>query len=374
MTMKFIFAITALACLTAANASVKELPRRQDILSIMRKACDLEYTSGLKNNWIYSTYFAGMLATYRSTGNRKYRDQALSWASSHSWAPKGRISTTNADRQCCLQTYLELYLLDPGAHNEFMIENAEKNLNYLVKTKKAEREIWSWCDALFMAPPALAMLARIKSDRTYLDAMDRLWWDTYEHLYDKEEHLFYRDDSYIYPEKKTLNGKKIFWSRGNGWVIAGLARILQHMPGNYSERGKYILLFKDMARALRAVQGDDGLWRTSLVDSAEFPKPETSGTALITFAMAWGINNGLLDESVYLPVVVHGWQGLTRMTDNAGAVRWVQKIGEAPGDTDKETSMPYATGALLLAGEEMLKLISKIKTEVPEIEKQTESE
>jgi len=94
---------------------------------------------------------------------------------------------------------------------------------------KMKNILWWWCDALFMAPPVITLYAQHTGNEKYLDDMHTYYMETYNQLYDKEEHLFARDMRYLWDvnEKdiKEPNGKKIFWSRGNGWVIGGLAMV-----------------------------------------------------------------------------------------------------------------------------------------------------
>ena len=96
---------------------------------------------------------------------------------------------------------------------------------------------WSWCDALYMAPPTLARLFALTGDQKYLEFLDREFRYTYDRLYDPIDHLFFRDATFF--DKKTPAGQKIFWSRGNGWVCGGLALTLEHLPADHPTRGFY---------------------------------------------------------------------------------------------------------------------------------------
>src|SRR5205085_6716006 len=105
-------------------------------------------------------------------------------------------------------------------------------------------------------------------DPSYLQLNDRFFQETYDRLYDKEEHLFFRDATYLINQKgegkREANGKKIFWSRGNGWVVGGLVRLLKEMPKDYPKRGFYVELFKQIMERAVSLQQPDGLWRASL--------------------------------------------------------------------------------------------------------------
>jgi rhamnogalacturonyl hydrolase YesR len=321
----------------------------------MRKVSDWQVAHPVeidaKNNnlWARAAFYAGVMAAYRSTGDAGYLEQATRWAESRDWKLGDR--PRHADDQALGQTYLELYLLkkDPA-----MIAHTRATLDAMVASPRPGREDWWWCDALFMAPPVLARLHAATGDRKYLDFLDAMWWDTTAFLFDPAEGLYYRDKNYI--GKPNANGRKVFWSRGNGWVMGGTVRVLQYLPKNHPTRARYVQLLKTMAAAVARAQGPDGLWRPSLLDPQEAPVPETSGTGFFCYAIAWGINNGLLERKTYLPVVKKAWQGLTGSVSADGKLGWVQQIGAAPAKVTAEDNQEYGSGALLLAGSEMLKL------------------
>jgi rhamnogalacturonyl hydrolase YesR len=205
-----------------------------------------------------------------------------------------------------------------------------------------------------MSPPALVQASKATKDRRYLDFMNRMWWKTTDYLYDKDEHLYYRDSRFF--DQRGPNGKKIFWSRGNGWVLAGLARVLQEMPADYEERPRYVALFREMAPKVASLQQSDGYWRSNLLDPEALPLPETSGTAFYVYGLAWGVNHGLLDRAAYEPAIERGWAALVRALHPDGKLGWVQRIGDQPGDTTAEGTEIYGVGALLLAGSEVHRL------------------
>jgi rhamnogalacturonyl hydrolase YesR len=184
--------------------------------------------------------------------------------------------------------------------------------------------------------------------------MDREWALTTEHLYDSGAHLYSRDAGFL--GRREKNGTKLFWSRGNGWVLAGLARVIPYLPQGDPMRAKYEAQFREMAKAVAAIQGQDGLWRSGLLDADSYPNPEVSGSAFFAFAFAWGINQGLLDRGTYEPVVARAWKGLVGHIYADGRLGSIQKIGAAPGDVSPGGSYVYGVGAFLLAGEQVEKL------------------
>jgi unsaturated rhamnogalacturonyl hydrolase len=263
----------------------------------------------------------------------------------------------HADNDCIGQSFLDVYARTRDPKTIAPLRSYLDTLvDHLSATVNDRKLTWWWCDALFMAPGVLARTSDLTGDAKYTDAMDKEWWRVSDALYDPEEHLFFRDARFL--TMKTKGGKKVFWSRGNGWVFGGLVRVLSAMPANYPTRPKYEAQFRDMAAKLLSLQGKDGAWRTSLLDADEYPLPETSGTAFYCYGFAWGINNGLLPRETYAPAAVKAWTILmaNRRADNLPG--WVQKVGDRPGIAGANDTQLYTTGSIDLAATEMMKLAS----------------
>jgi rhamnogalacturonyl hydrolase YesR len=184
--------------------------------------------------------------------------------------------------------------------------------------------------------------------------MDTMYWDTVSYLQDPATSLFWRDGSFF--GQTCPNGGNKFWARGNGWVIAGAARIIDALPQGYANRDKYVALFKAMAATLLTMQRPDGYWGSCLTNIADYPEPETSGTSAFAFAFAWGINRGILDPTQYRAATDKAWSALASAVDSSGALGWVQPVGGAPGDSMQSDTAPYGTGLFLLAGSEVAAL------------------
>lgn len=314
------------------------------------------------NGWIRSAFYTGVMAAYETTNDKKYLDNIYEWGKANNWEAAKRAR--HADDHCCIQTYADVFFIDGDSAK---LQPAIKTIDEIAADPKLgsivgwQKDInWNWCDALFMAPPAMTRLAAATGETKYLETMDLMFWDTYEYLFDKNENLFYRDDRFkpdADPLLLSANGKPIFWSRGNGWVLAGLARVLEFMPDDFLNKMKYEKLFKDMSAKLITLQDEKGLWHSNLLDPVESPEPESSGTAFFCYALAWGVNNGYLDKETYLPVIKKAWEGLNGCLDENGQLHWVQLVGSAPAPVKYEDSVEYATGAFLLAGSEVVKLI-----------------
>jgi hypothetical protein len=213
---------------------------------------------------------------------------------------------------------------------------------------------WCWCDALFMAPPTLLRLTRATGDTRYGAFAHEEFRATTDYLYDKNERLFFRDSRFF--DRRDPQGRKLFWSRGNGWVMAGLVRILQQLDRKDPHRAYYTGLFRDMAARLVTLQKADGYWAPSLLDNGPDTPRESSGTGFITYAFAWGVDAGVLDRATYRPAAIRGWAALQNAVRNDGRLGWVQQVSDRPDTVSESDTQFYGTGAFLLAGSAMYDL------------------
>ncbi|QCB53051.1 glycosyl hydrolase family 88 [Sphingopyxis sp. PAMC25046] len=216
---------------------------------------------------------------------------------------------------------------------------------------------WCWCDALFMAPPTMLRLAEATGDKRYADFVHEEWKATTDYLFDPSEQLYFRDSRFF--DMRDAKGRKLFWSRGNGWVMGGLVRVLQVLDRKDPQRPYYEKLFKGMAARLVTLQKADGYWPASLLNQDPGTPPESSGTAFFTYAFAWGVDNNLLDRATYEPAAVRGWAALGRAVQSDGMLGWVQQVGDRPDSVSAKETQFYGSGAYLLAGTAMYDLSKK---------------
>lgn len=312
----------------------------------------------VKTDWVWATMYVGY-AEFAAVSKRgpEYTEAALAMGKQCAWTPAlNPKEPFHADDHAIGQTILDVYATH---RDEVPLEPLKSRMDSLVAELNAtagdpNHLTWSWCDALFMTPPVLARLSEVTGNRKYLDAMDKEWQKVSALLYDKEEHLFFRDSRFI--NKPTKNGKKMFWARGNGWIAMGLARVLQAMPKDYPTRPAYETMFRDLLGKIATLQSADGSWRTSLLDPEEFPNSEASGTVFYTYAMAWGINHGYLEKEKYLPVIAKAWSALLAMRRPDGQLGYVQAVADSPGQSFAAETRLYATGGFLLAARELKEL------------------
>lgn len=330
-----------------------------DVRAAMRKVADWELGWSqpyFDRIWTWSVLYTGFMAASRSLDDPKYRDAMQGMAEKFHW--ELRSAVPNADDQSVAQTYLELDLADPAAEK---IDPTRKALEGLLAGAEApipanQAKIpWWWCDALFMAPPVWARMDAATHDTKYLGYLDRHWWETSKLLYDPHRHLYFRDITYLH--KTDQRGNPIFWSRGNGWVMGGIARTLEDMPGDFADRGRYETQLREMATAVAQLQDrKSGLWHSDLMDAVDYPQPEVSGSALITFALAWGVNHGALNRATYLPVIQRAWRGLVSQIYADGRLGNIQQTGAEPAHYLPSSSYNYGVGGFLLAGAEVARL------------------
>jgi len=360
--LPFISLLILLACFVNLRAQGDDIFNQKNIKAKMLKVAEWQ----LKNpkheltDWTNGAFYAGVFAAYETTESKEILKALMEMGEKNNWQIGRRFD--HADDIAISQTYIDLYRLKK---EKKMIQPTIDAIRRIQSEKSNEVAkhgiIWWWCDALFMAPPTLAKLGKTLNDKTYLELNDKFFQETYDLLYDREEKLFARDASYLINEKgegkREANGKKIFWSRGNGWVAGGLVRLLKELPKGNPKRAFYESLFREMMERILSLQQADGLWRSSLLDPDSYPGGEASGSGFYTYALAWGINNKILDRNKFLPAVKKAWTGLNTLVAPDGKVGWTQPIGADPRrNFNAESWEVYGAGAYLLASSEVIKV------------------
>lgn len=311
-------------------------------------------------DWTNGAFYAGVVAAYETTKSALIHDSLMALGERTNWRPGARYD--HADDIAISQTYIDVYRMKKDRQMiQATIDSVQKLRTVPGREVKNHNITWWWCDALFMAPPTLAKLGVTLKDPSYFTFNDSLFRQTYDLLYNKNEHLFARDASYLINQqgegKREKNGKLVFWSRGNGWVMGGLVRLLDELPKNYPNREYYLTLYREMAEKIITLQQADGLWRASLLDPASYPGGEGSGSGFYCYALAWGINKGILNKEKYKPIVKKAWEGLNTLLSPEGRVGWVQPIGADPQKNfSSESWEVYGAGAFLLAGSQVIKM------------------
>lgn len=317
--------------------------------------------SKVKHNdlaWPNGVLFRGMVDWANYTNDDRYYDFLMEIGNKNNWSLLKRVY--HADDLVVAQMYIRMYekCKDPK-----MIQAVKERLTHIVEHPSkaklwlgAEKwsERWSWCDALFMAPPVYAAFYKIYPEEKYLEFIDREFKEATDSLYDNTAKLYYRDRRYI--SKKEKNGERVFWGRGNGWVFAGLSLLLQELPKDHPTYNYYLTIYKEMASSVIRCQDKKGSWHASMLDPGSFPAPENSASGFFIYGLSWGINNGILESKIYTKAVLKGWKALKSYVHEDGMLGYVQPVSAAPEHVTNEMTEVYGVGAFLLAGIEILKM------------------
>lgn len=371
--MKFskLFLLVFLFSVVSVNAA----PRKSEIVEIINKVnyhWQQKYPNPGWAFWDNAAYHTGNMEAYFLTKNEDFRAYSEKWSAQNKWM--GAQGTDKSkwkynygeshdfvlfgDWQICFQTYIDLYHLAPDS---MKIARTIEVMEYQMST--AKNDYWWWVDGLYMVMPVMTKLYKMTGKEIYLEKLYEYYKFAEDLMLDPETGLYFRDAKYVYPKHKSVNGKKDFWSRGNGWLFAGLAKIINDLPMDYEHRHVFVNQYKTMAKALMAEQQKEGYWTRSLLDPAHAPGPETSGTAFFTYGYLWGLNNGYLKGCKYKKTAMKGWKYLTTVAlQDDGRIGYVQPIGEKaiPGQiVDANSTANFGVGAFLLAAAEMHRYVRK---------------
>ena len=316
--------------------------------------------------WTRAVYYEGLMELLKIDPQQQYIDYAMKWAEFHKWTPRNGVKTTDADDQCCGQTYINLLPYTKTGNKE-VLANLFQNLDNQMASGR--HNYWTWIDAIQMAMPLYAQAYVLTGNRAYLDyAMESYRWTRDEcggGLFNKKNGFWWRDADFV-PPYKEKDGNDCYWSRGDGWVYAALVRVMQTIGKKdkyYKELKKDFIM---MSKAFASCQREDGFWNCSLVSPATFGGKEATGTSLFLYGMSWGIQNGILKAKVYRPICDKAWNALDKESVHAdGFLGYIQGTGKQPSDSQPVTytSVPdfedFGTGCFLLGACEYYKLIKK---------------
>lgn len=368
---KMILCISVLSIVGVSYAKPTEAEEVRKIIDKVNGYWQKNNKPEVRSFWDHAAYHTGNMEAYFLTGNEAYRAYSEAWAKHNEWKGakekdknkwkynrygEGDDFVMFGDYQICFQTYEDLYNILP---DKSKIARAREVMEYQMSTPQSD--YWWWADGLYMVMPVMTKLYHVTGNPTYLDKLYEYITFSDSIMYDDETGLYYRDAKYVYPKHKSVNGKKDFWARGDGWVLAGLAKVLKNLPKEYEHRQFFVDKFVKMAGAVASIQQPEGYWTRSMMDPEHAPGPETSGTAFFTYGLLWGINNGYLDEATYMPTVKKAWNYLKKTAlQKDGRVGYVQPIGEKaiPGQiVDAHSTANFGVGAFLLAACEYVRYL-----------------
>ena len=368
---KMLVLATALVLTAAMNAAPKsEAAKVRAMIEKVNDYWQSNHKAEATPFWHVAAYHTGNMEAYRLTGKQKYLDYSVAWAGHNKW-----MGATSGDRskwkykygetlehvlfgdwQICFQTYIDLYNILP---EDKRIKRAREVMEYEMSTP--QHDYWWWADGLYMVMPVMTKLYKVTGNTQYLDKLYEYILYSDSIMLDRETGMYYRDAKYVYPKHKSANGKKDFWARGDGWVLAGLAKVLADLPADNRNYSFFADKYLRLAKAVAECQQPEGYWTRSMLDPEHAPGPETSGTAFFTYGLMWGVNNGLLSASEYMPVIDRAWEYLSmKALQKSGRVGYVQPIGERaiPGQVvDANSEADFGVGAFLLAACERVRYL-----------------
>ncbi len=370
--------------LAGCSEAATQKPEKEDVLNALRLANDHFMTkwsdpgesipyparkrSYESNLWTRAYYFEGLIDLWEIDPQQRYLDYMLDWGNKHEWklrSTKNGWETRNADNQCAGQVYLYLYQIDPEKP-ECYIANIKASIDSMMVTDKIDD--WHWIDAVQMAMPIFAQLGNITGDTAYYNRAYAMYeYTKTQHgangLYNPEDQLWWRDGDFDPPYMEP-NGEDCYWARGNGWIVVAMSRMLEMLPADEPHRAEYETMLVDMCQALKKVQREDGLWNVSLHDPDNFGGKELTGTAMFTYGMAYGVNQGLLSAEEYTPVIYKAWNAMVKdCLHPDGFLGYVQGSGKEPKEAqpvtyDREPDFDdFGLGAFLMAGCEIYKML-----------------
>lgn len=315
--------------------------------------------------WTRAVYYEGLMALHAMKPQQRYVDYATTWATFHKWTPRNGVRTKDADDYCCSQTYIDLHRLGvKGA----TLDHVKANLDTIIARGTASDADWWWIDALQMGMPVFAKMARETGDSRYADKA----WRMYEYTRNEQDGglrnpvngLWWRDRDFN-PPYRTPGGQDCYWSRGDGWVVAALVRVLSEMRTTDAHYGQYLHDLTTMLRALIPLQREDGFWNCSLADATDYGGPEVTGTSLFVYGMAWCVRKGYLPKETFMPVIQKGWQAMASAVHSDGRLGYQQGTGKQPSDSQPTTydKVPdfddFGVGCFLLGATEYARLLDE---------------
>ena len=362
MMRRLLFAVALFSALTiqAKRWTTDEV---KDIIRKVNTYWQTNNPAEVRSFWDNAAYHTGNMEAYKLMMDEQMLDYSIRWAEHNQWKGATEPDPANwkykqygegqdyvlfGDWQICFQTYIDLYFL---SKDEKKVARAKEVMGYEADSRV--HDYWWWADALYMVMPVMTKMYKLTGERKYLDKLYENILDSDSIMLDYETGLYFRDGKYIYPKHKTAAGKKDFWARGDGWVLAGLAQVLEDLPRDCKYRPFYIDRFKKLAEGVARCQQPEGHWTRSMLCTDDAPGYETSGTAFFTYGILWGVNNGILHPDQYRETIKKAYKYLFEVAlQPDGSIGYVQPIGEKPDPTktvNAKSQAPFGTGAWLLA-------------------------
>ena len=220
-----------------------------------------------------------------------------------------------------------------------------------------------WADDMYMSVPFLTNMGVLTNDTKYFDDAIKQILQMADRLYVPEKELF----DHGWNVTSGDYDPRFYWGRANGWALMSMAEVLETVPEGYPDRDKVLHLYRSMIRSLANLQDGNGFWHNLLDKNDTYT--ETSCTAMFTYAIAKGINEGWISH-VYGPVAITGWNALqTRVLENGAVDGTCEGTTFAHDNTyyyhrGKSIYATHGYGPVLYAGAEMIRLLQNDKIKI----------
>jgi len=187
-----------------------------------------------------------------------------------------------------------------------------------------------WIDDMYMITIVQTQAYKITKDRKYIDRAAKEMVMYLDEL-QRPNGLFYHAPDVPF-----------YWSRGNGWMAAGMTEALKYLPKDHPDRPRILEGYRTMMKSLKDYQNEDGLWN-QLINEPDCWS-ETSGSAMFAYAFITGVKNGWLDAKTYAPAARKAWIALVDQIDANGAVKNVCVGTNKKNDKQYYYDRPRRTG------------------------------
>ena len=340
---------------TAASLAAGQAAAPLTVVQSMAKADSYWLAHGVSRTgatWQNATFHVGNLA-YLGTFGATPNAATSTWAQNNHYTVNSSTGSARPDDLAAGEVYLRL------------AQPASIRARVASEVAAGNHALWSYVDALNMTMPSYARLGILDNSAADLNAMQAQFHYTESTLglFNEATGLWWRD--------ARFKGTSTYWSRGNGWAMMALAKVLQILRPTDPGYAEYLRVFKKMAAALLPLQLSDGLWGADLRNPSAYGYEE-SGTAFFTYAIAWGVNAGILVPAVYKPALTKAWTALNTIAlQPSGEVGYVQ--GATTGASRPSDGQPvkvtdtsaYGVGGFVLAGSEISHLLAPANTAPP---------
>lgn len=310
-------------------------------------------------SWENAVFLTALYEWSLFTSNTEWQQWCTHIADTCGYALPAALRIYHADNFSIGLMYAEMFrqthdsacLKPTGDKLRYVVANPPTG-SYYMDGAPTQRDHWTWCDALYMAPPTYAAFADLMGDTAMMNLCHREFKGTYDALYNPADSLFYRDASYF--KKREKNGQPVYWGRGNSWVAGGLARLMTVLPKSDPQYDWYVSLFREMMTKIVSLQDEQGAWHASMLDPDSYPAREMSSTGLFAYALWWGINAGILDEGTYLTPARKAWHAMVNSVHDNGMLGYVQPVGEDPKAVTADMTETYGAGAFLMTAQQII--------------------